>query len=305
MIKISYIQEYITLSECLNFSKAAELTYITQPALSRHIAMIEKSMGAKLFERNTRAVKLTPAGQAVYENFCDILSSYEKAKEQASFMSTGKTGILKISSPYYWTEDFTEPIVLHFVQTHPNCDVQIISCQPITGMHDIYEGRADITINIMSDEINDSLRRVTFTKERLCILVRSDHSLAQRNSVKMEELKDESLIFIGEDSKAFRSFNTSILNMLTAKGVKAHQVYYTQQVDTVGMTIKQTGGVCILPYGVRHTDRSYVNAIPLEDSECELNMCIYYSADNENLLIPQFIQAAKSFNIISEKLLQI
>ncbi len=69
MIKLNYIQEYILLAETLNFSKTAEMSYITQPALSRHILVLEEEMGTKLLLRTTRNVQLTPAGEMVYEAF--------------------------------------------------------------------------------------------------------------------------------------------------------------------------------------------------------------------------------------------
>ena len=62
MIKISYLREFVLLAETLNFSKTAEKSYITQPALSRHLALLEDEMGATLMERTTRKVSLTPAG---------------------------------------------------------------------------------------------------------------------------------------------------------------------------------------------------------------------------------------------------
>ena len=69
MIKLNYIQEYILLAETLNFSKTAEMSYITQPALSRHILVLEEEMGTKLLLRTTRNVQMTPAGEMVYEAF--------------------------------------------------------------------------------------------------------------------------------------------------------------------------------------------------------------------------------------------
>lgn len=49
MIKISYLREFVLLAETLNFSKTAEKSYITQPALSRHLALLEDEMGANAY----------------------------------------------------------------------------------------------------------------------------------------------------------------------------------------------------------------------------------------------------------------
>ena len=56
MTKLSYIKEYVTLAETLNYTKAAEILFTSQPAISRHISIIEEDMGVKLFVRDTRNV---------------------------------------------------------------------------------------------------------------------------------------------------------------------------------------------------------------------------------------------------------
>jgi len=289
MIKLAYIHEFVTLAETLSFSRAAELTYITQPALSRHIAILEEEMGTQLFVRNSRSVKLTAAGKAVYEHFCKVLSSYKEAKNQAELFSSGKTGVLKIHSPYYCTEDFTEPLVLNFLKKHPACDIQVISCQPNEGMRDMQKGLCDILISSYVGEITDSIRRVPFAIEKLGVVLDVNHPLAQRNSVKLEELKNDCFIFLNNHE----GFSDMILGLLKKRGIKP-QPKYTQQIDTLGMTIKQIGGVGIMPFCVRHMDRSYIKVVLLEDDDCELPMCIYYRTDNECAIIPQFVRMVKN-----------
>ena len=294
MIKFDYIQEFITLAETLSFSKTAELNFITQPALSRHIAMLEKEMGTNLLIRNTRNVKLTPAGTAVYDSFRKILSTFLDAKEQASFLSSGKKGVIKISSPYYWTEDHTEPLIQRFQKAHPYCDIHLISCQPDEGMQELYKGRSDICINIYSPlftpELPNNVRYIPFAREKFGVLLNADHPLAKRKSIKLKELKNETFVLIrGRDKH-----NNFILGLLEKRGIEPACLKYTQQIDTVGMTIKLNGGVSIMPYGTRHMDRSYIKVVSLEDKDCDLPMCIYYCTDNDNPVVTQFINEAKN-----------
>ena len=61
------IHYFLAAADCLSFTQAADLLYITQPALSRQITAIEKELNLQLFVRTIRAVRLTPAGQALYE----------------------------------------------------------------------------------------------------------------------------------------------------------------------------------------------------------------------------------------------
>lgn len=292
MLKIDYIQEYLVLAETLNFSKTAELTYITQPALSRHIAMIEEEMGAKLFDRTTRNVELTPAGEAVRDQFQVIVQSYQLAREQAELLSTGKSGVLVLNSPYYWTEDFVEPVVLEFEEEYPEVDMRIRSVQPVDGIDDMLEGEGDLAITMQKAEIAPNVRRVPFARERLAVALRDDHPFADRSSLKLEELRGEEFVAMELDTSDFGNYNTFLLDLLASRGIYPGHLRYTQQVDTMGLTIRKGGGVCIVPYGVRHMDRSYLRVIPLEDEDCFFTLCLYYLVEDTNPLIPTFVQVA-------------
>lgn len=59
-------REFITLARCLNFTQAAEELHMTQPALSKHIAALEREFGAELFIRDRRTVQLSEAGRILF-----------------------------------------------------------------------------------------------------------------------------------------------------------------------------------------------------------------------------------------------
>lgn len=292
MIKQDYIREYITLAELLNYSRAAEALHISQPALSRHIVVMEEEMGARLFERNTKGVRLTEAGKLVYENLREMQLLFDKTKQQVGGLCAKSNGVLRISSPYYWTEDFLEPVVMNYRNLFPNCDIQIKSCQPVEGLMDVKEGKSDLALHLYTDNISPNIRRTVFAKEKLCVLVSATHCFAKKEHLHLSELNGEKLIFVDLQKHASLGYNETLQFMIAKKLERMPEIYYTEQIDTIGMTIKETGGVAIMPYGVRHMDRSYLKAIPVDDSQCEVDMCFYYDIENTNNLIPQFIKTA-------------
>lgn len=278
------------VAETLNFSRAADALFITQPALSRHIAKIEEKMGAKLFDRDTRNMELTEAGLIVYDKFVEILNAYECAKDQIAILSSGNHGIIKIHSPYYWTADYTEPILLQFSAMYPNYTTQIISCQPLTGMEQMLNKESDLCLSMdVNVEPDINIECFPFTYEKLSVIMRADHSLSQKNYMKLEELKDHTLILL-DGKSGYGKYNDLILNLLERRKIYPQKIVYTQQIDTVGLDVKKTNGICIMPYGVRHMSRDYIRTIPLEDHDCALPMCFYYRMDNNNSAIPVFLQ---------------
>ncbi len=202
-MKLEYIREFIALAETLSFTKAAEKRFLAQPALSRHIAIIEKKMGGRLFKRDTRNVNLTPAGEVVYDAFKEILRQYDSAKENVALLSSGQSGTLSISSPYYWTSDYTEPVVQRFEERFSQCSVRIISCQPPEGVENVANGKSDLLLGFSIPEykwqISDDLKRFDFALERLSVMMTVEHRYAGLETIKPELLDKESLVFMEEE----------------------------------------------------------------------------------------------------------
>ncbi len=293
-MKLNYIREFVMLAETLNFSKAAEKLFLAQPALSRHIAIIEEIMGGQLFQRNTRNVSLTPAGKAVYNAFIEILRQYDGAREQVSLLSSGQSGVLGISSPYYWTSDYTEPVIERFNEEFPQCAVKVYSCQPPEGYDNLLTRKTDLFLTLsfpkIKSQTNDDIRVFEFGRECLSAMMSSDHPLAGQGVVKPEQLNDEALVFMEEE--IYKILNETVEKLLANHGAKPCARIYSQQVDTLAYTVKKTSGVAVIPYGIRHMDRDYISFVPIEGDDFVLPMSFYYRYDNENPLIPQFLRCA-------------
>lgn len=292
MIKIDYIEEYLILADTLNFSRAAELAYVTQPGLSRHIAEIEEEMGAKLFERSTRHVWLTPAGEVVRDQFKGIMESYRYAKEMAGRLAADSTNTLTVNSPYFWDEDFTEPIIAAFSKKHPDSKVRIQTLEPDDAFKSVCKGRGDIAVDMMKLNVDPMVRYVPFAKERLSAAICRDNPLHGRESVKLEELAGNIFVVQELDLDDYGNYNTFTLELLARRGIRPEELHYAENVSEMGIEIRRCGGVAILPESAQKSLRTYLELIPIEDEDCEITMCLYYRMDNGNEIIPEFVKTA-------------
>ena len=76
---LRHIRYFVAVATTRNFTRAAEQMHIAQPPFSRQIAMIERTLGVKLFERNSRNVALTPAGEHFMKDCRNVLGQFEEA----------------------------------------------------------------------------------------------------------------------------------------------------------------------------------------------------------------------------------
>lgn len=294
MISIDYIREYLVLAETLNFSKAAEATYITQPSLSRHIAMIEDDIGARLFERTSRSVELTPAGEMVREQFEAILQRYEYAREHARALEAGEEGTLVVASPYQWIEDYVEPAAAAFRERFPGCEVDIRSIELPDSLQSMIEGHADLSLNMGNVDEGSGILREPVVQERFAVTMTADHPLAGRDSICLEELgPDEHYVVLEQLARSGNGdYQTFLLDLLEKRGIVPEHIQFVDQIQTIGTVISQTGGVCIAPYGFRHFDRSYLRTVLLDDEDCRFPIYLCYRAGNSNPILPSFIDVA-------------
>ena len=284
MVKLNYLREYVLLAETLNFSKTAEMSYITQPALSRHISIIEEEMGAKLFERTTRSVKLTSAGEAVYEAFKYILTIYQQTQKKAHKLDLIGKDRLVINSPYYWTGDFTEPLIHRFQKIFPECEVEIRSCQPIDGLEGLRKGECDIFISFEMPDTAPPIQRIFFEKEEVRLFMGKDHPLAEKDTVSFSDMHDEKYIYI----KGFELWRDRLLYELADAGVFPSEVIRCNQVDELGIVIQRENGLALMVYGARHMNRPYIVNRPLKE-EYYVDMFVYYRQDTENRMVKELV----------------
>ena len=100
-MEISALQQFLVLAETLNFTQAAEKCFVTQPTLSRKIAVLENELGVRLFVRSRKSVMLTAEGSALVEHARRIVSEYEEILSITDPYRRGIRGSLKIGYSSY------------------------------------------------------------------------------------------------------------------------------------------------------------------------------------------------------------
>lgn len=96
MIEMRQIQVFLAISESLNFSRAAEKIYLTQPTVSGHLKTLERYLKVQLVERGGKEVSLTPAGEIFHPFARRIFALQERARKEMSLYAGAESGSLEI-----------------------------------------------------------------------------------------------------------------------------------------------------------------------------------------------------------------
>ncbi|WP_179122308.1 LysR family transcriptional regulator [Caloramator quimbayensis] len=120
---IRALQSFIMLANTLNFTRAAELMYISQPSLSKQIVNLEDELGVPLFKRNKRGVELTVYGKVFLNDAKEIINQWEKSINHIEQVKYGDNGFVRIG----FIRDFPIKIVPESIKlfTKENPEVNI------------------------------------------------------------------------------------------------------------------------------------------------------------------------------------
>lgn len=294
MIRIEYIQEFVTLAECLSFSKASEDLFITQPSLSRHISLLESELGVKLVNRSTRSVELTRAGEELYRDFTRLLQDYGAILEHAKNLAAGYSGRITITTPLNWLPGFLEPVILRFSQQYPKVKVEVTVCEPERGPSLLRDTRSDLAIGFEPEARKSSVVSKKLFEERLCILMPADHPCAGKSEVSIRELKDERFIVLDLDPSVSEAKTAGEL-LLLRNHVDPSRMIRVKDLVSIGMTIKQTGALCILMESMRSLGRDYLKSVPLSDPDCRLSLYLMKRKSNSSEAVNAFFDMAQAF----------
>ena len=191
MIDVRFIT-FISLCETRNYTKTAELLYVTQPTVTHHIKSIEKSYDIKLFTSNNKNFQLTPEGELLYKyvlqlqsfdaQFERILHASEKEKEVVTFAATAASnnGFLKyiLSS---WTSSRKDLLYQFNISTYS----QITESLRV--------GLIDFAI-IDNNYSKRTYNAISLLNTRLVLGVNKKHPLAKKKSVCFDDLINTRLI---------------------------------------------------------------------------------------------------------------
>lgn len=125
MDTVAGLQLFIRVVETGSFSKASADQGITQPTATKHVAALEKRLGARLFHRSTRGVTPTEVGALYYEKCKVIARQLEEADSLAALMQSRVQGTLRISTSVAFGRRVLTPMVLRFMQQHPELQVDL------------------------------------------------------------------------------------------------------------------------------------------------------------------------------------
>ena len=217
--QIDYILE---LSQTLNFNRAAENLFISQSTLTYHIQDVEKEIGFLIFNRSGKRVSMTPAGTQFCITLRSIKDQLHAAIEQGQNFSSRYDEDIRICLMMRSALYFLPEIIKEYSTRQPSI---LISPAFIYygGVDHFLKGEYDIYFGF-----GNELKKVSEVKEHflfdshIYLITKKDDPLAQKELVKMEDLKNRTLMVGGGSPAALRNVQQRIINSVDIQYFNSH-----------------------------------------------------------------------------------
>ena len=285
------MQYFITAGKTLNFTKAAHHLYITQPALSKQISILEKELNMQLFVRDSKSVRLTPAGVLLLREFPRLLEYYEQILAQAQAINSGYSGSLTIgmlegqgAGPRF-LQGFQK-----FSSKYPNISTQVVQ-DSFRGLHRrLDQEEADLIVSLDFDiQDDESLQWEVCGAHKVYFAVSRALPIAQKKILTLNDLQDETFLLIAP--KESQAAPRMVLELCRRAGF-CPRVRYVGTTATVMLMVEAGQGIGVIGnYSTlyKNPDIRVLEEIPIGTSE----ICCAWKRSNLNPAIPLFLEGLK------------
>lgn len=228
-MNFSKLKYFKVLCDTKSYTRAAELSFISQPALSIAIHNLEDELGVKLFEKNGTSVTLTDSGERLSPLIERVLADVDCIYKEVSYISGSKNCRVRLGVPQFVDTDLLRAIKTQFSKVDGNVEITIVQYAPNTAESELSSGHLDLCILPKAARM-DNISYVEYLRQELCLYVSASHPFFNQNYITPAMLSagttiistpDRSLVqcirdYARENGAAVPQFTGDIYNKWTA-----------------------------------------------------------------------------------------
>jgi len=260
---IEYLKRFVVVGHELNFRKASELLFISQPALTHSINTLEKELNVTLLERNTKNVRLTEVGKLFLESCTELLRIYDNAIASINHEATKDSNVLNIGYVGPAMGKNFSPWIITFRETYPDINIQIIRYRS-TEIFEALESKAIQLAFVYEGSITgSSINYIVISEEKFQLMVNSQNPLSIYKSLPLSRIKDEYFLICNKESSP--NYYTTVMSFFEEAEISPKFSYGVKDISEIYRLVDMNMGVAIMSVA----DTSYYDNYNLRFIEIE------------------------------------
>ncbi len=262
-MELRHLRYFVAVAEELHFGRAAARLFIAQPPLSQQIQQLERELGVTLFQRTSRRVQLTPAGEVFLVGARQTMTGLDAAVQAAQRAARGETGWLGIGFAASATYDLL-PAVLHdFRARFPDVALSLMELNAAEQSAALRDGTIHVGFARPHTEEAEMVVEAVL-REPFLVALPAAHPLTNHKMLSLAMLAGEP--FVSFPEKPPPSYAQVVRAVCEGAGFMPHVVQEVREMQTAISLVAAGLGVALLPASVQHLHRDGVVYRPLPDS---------------------------------------
>jgi LysR family transcriptional regulator, regulator for metE and metH len=191
-LEVRHLKLVIAVAEEGSVTAASKRLHVTQSALSHQLRDAEEKIGAPLFLRLSKRMVPTPAGERLLQSARSVLGELERTQREIG-NGGGDSGLIRLSTECYTCYHWLPALLKEFRKKYPKVEISILAEATHDPLLALREGRLDV--GVVSGDVTDNAMRVDdLFHDDLLLVMAPDHKLANKKSVRPQELAGENVI---------------------------------------------------------------------------------------------------------------
>lgn len=196
-VELRQLEYFVQVARLQHVTKAAEELHVAQSAVSRQIHRLEEELGIRLFMQRGRNVQLTPVGQLFLRRAEAILGDLDRAVMEIHEFLDPEVGEIRLGFPHSLGIHLVPQVVAAFRKIHPNVKFRFRQGMYPSLIRDVVDAEVDLAFISPFPENNEQVTGEVVLTESLFAILPTSHPLANKESINLSELKDETFVLFG------------------------------------------------------------------------------------------------------------
>jgi DNA-binding transcriptional LysR family regulator len=224
-----------------NLTRAAEASFITVPAASRRLSLLEHQFKAQLFARHSRGMDLTPAGERLLALAREVIASVHHMRAEMSNYASGRQSVLRVQGNTSAMTQFLPADIASFQVAHDDVRIVLEECWSEDAVRRVRSGDADVGVVVEGCDL-DGLWTRPYRRDRLAAVVRDDDAL-QKAEIAFEDLLERDLVGLEGSSTLTRLLAAQASGLMRPMALRVQ----VRSFEAVCRAVQAQLGVGILP----------------------------------------------------------
>lgn len=293
-MNITRIEYFLMTAKYMSFTKAANLLYISQPSLSKQIAVLEEELGQQLFDRTKRTLTLTPAGKVLYSGFEKLMPEIESLVEKIKQIKNDDYAMLCIGCvESIYLSNAVIKMLGEFSAKNNNVDLIFERCDFDGIRKKTMDGTFDVafTISHQIEKMND-IESTEIEKRKRYVILSSNHRLAESAEINFKDLKDETFILMDKD-KSLVAYD-DIFDACRDIGYFP-KIRYAPNNETILDYLEIGVGVAFLDKSIIENRSKRLTSFPINIG-CGFSLVCIWKKNNNSPVLKEFIKYLPNSN---------